>query len=102
MPNYAFVEKRVHGNAVCRPTATGGVGGLGGRAEGCIEHIVLDVGDVGLCAVCGEAGAQQVFVGLHISCFGSIIEADGGDAAVCSAFVGLLAAEAFSVCTEER
>ena len=47
--------QRPGGGAVCRPSPAGGVGGLGGRAEGRVERLVLRAHAVGLCRLCTTA-----------------------------------------------
>ena len=86
------VAERVRGGGVRRASVACAVGGVGGGAEGRAERVVLDVGDGGVCAVCGAADAGAVCGGGGVVRDGIDGETDGGDAAVCAAAAGLLAA----------
>ena len=58
------MEKYFYSSSFRIASAPCGVGCLGGGAQGCSEHPVLDADHVGVRPVCRTAGNQQVFAGL--------------------------------------
>src|SRR5664280_2844206 len=94
---------RVRGGGVCRSSAAGGIGGMGGGAQGRVEWIVLHVDAADVCAVCGavqgpefnsaRAGVQGLlWSGPVVFRAGADEQADAGDGTVCVVVAGLVAA----------
>ena len=91
------VAQRLRGGRVCHPSAAGGVGGLGGRAERRPQRPVLHADPRGLRRLRPPALlAGPLPHGGRVLRLGPDVQADAGDAAVCAAVVGLLAAGAES------
>ena len=61
--------QRPGGGAVCHPSFAGGVGGLGGRAEGRVERPVLRAHALGLCRLCADAAFSWPRYALVVACF---------------------------------
>ena len=89
----AWVVQRGGGGDVWVASAQCGVGGLGGGAQECAEYVVLAADDVGVFEVCEEAELGKVWGDDGGVCGGADGQADAGDAALCAAAAGLLAAE---------
>ncbi len=120
-PDGCLLAQRLCGRALCPAPNARGVGCLGGRTQGCAEHVLLPADTGGVCGIrAGEVesresrGESQVgrFCS-RLSTFDSRLlppllsslalvlrlgpdeQADAGDGAVCPAVAGFLAAAAF-------
>src|SRR5512139_2876130 len=93
------MEKRFCCSAVCTASSPCRVGGLGGGAERCSEHLFLDAHDVGLLSLHGAAKFPSIPMRPLLVYPGIDVEADGGDASVCPVVVGLLATGPLSIWT---
>ena len=87
------------GRAVRVASVAGGIGGLGHGTQGRVEHVLLDADVVGVCEICRsrpKSGIQNPACGtaLALAMLRAWIDeqGDAGDAAVCFAAAGLLAA----------
>ncbi len=74
-----------------------GIGGVGGGAQGCAEHVFWPANPDCLCAICGEVQSPKskvqslVWFSPVIVCVGLDEQGDAGDMAVCPAAAGLVA-----------
>ena len=96
------MAQRFRGGGVRNPSSAGRIGGLGYRTQGCSQRVVLRACSRGIRAICASPFLVHSIFECHGSlCVGPDGQADAGNAAVCVAVAGLLAARTFDFCDNE-